>query len=600
MLLQKTKREIILIAYIVLSISMSMSTICHAYAGNPLSGEGNGDHVKLFWMPDYWPENLRGFQVLRCELTRSAECHWQPLHDEVILPACTQEKDLSGYMLDEEDRKRLEDKRRMLFAGEGAVQLQIISYEDYRNAAAEEGFLNSMAMFFGFDYDIALLHGFAFIDRAVKPGKQYRYAILFHYDGGEDSINGTYEWTYGQNDRVSLELLDSRSEIFMRTRVRLEWQFSSEEYLHNRLLTGFNLYRSRNGQDFQKINSTRLQASAHEDKVRIVHVEAFDEEHDLVFKLVPVSLFNTEGKSYSLSFDPMLYSEDLQAPQPVEKEGYSAEKGIELEWDFPDANKKHIRGFRILRTLDIFEDFEDVSGLLTVDCQSYHDRLLPVSEKGYYYYRVLIELSDGRTKQSSNLRIYAPKIVRAPGQAKVSRIENEAGHFVRIEWEHVQTDRQGYYVYRLRNGREIGISGAHPLQNNVFDYRIPSSGGIAYNFIVKAVDANGVESAFPEQVSILVPSDHIYPVQFTSLELNDMRVTMEWDYPHVPDDMLGFRIYKDGVLWMDEGELKSDTRNVAKELLPGTYNLSITSFYTDDRESRRLPARQLVVPAENE
>ena len=591
MLLQKTKSNFFLMACLVLLIS----SISHVNANNPLSGEGNGDYVKLFWMPDHWSENLLGFQVLRCEVTHGAECHWQALHDEVILPACTPDKDLSGYILDEADRKRLEKKRALLFGGEANMQLQAISHEEYKRAAPEEGFLNSMAMFFGFDYDIALLHGFAFIDRQVKSGKQYRYAILFHYEGGVDSIKGSYEWTYGVQDRVPLDLLDSGSETFMRSRVRVEWQFSSEEYLQNRLLAGFNMYRSKDGESFQKINNTRLQAAVHEDKVRIVHVESFDGENTLSFKLVPVSIFNTDGEPYMLSFDPMLYSEDLQAPLPRIKDDFSVEKGIELEWDFQQAHKSYIRGFRVLRALDLFAEFEDISGLIDMDRESYLDRMLPLSDNGYYYYRIQIELLDGRLKQSSHVRVYAPPVVNAPGQIKVSRIENEEGNFARIEWDHVQSDRQGYYVYRLRDGREIGISGGDPIQDNVFDYRIPRSGGVAYDFIVKTVDANGIESPLSESASLLVPSDYMKPVQFSSLKVSDQRVDMEWSYLRVPDDMLGFRIYKDEELWIDETELTSEVRKIARDLEPGTYRLSIIALYAGNRESKKMPARQLVV-----
>ncbi len=595
---------------IIFLILFSFSVVLPAFNQTdkyPLIGEGNSDEVRLMWLPGSWPENLNGFLIKRRKIKGNKTGNWELVSEKVILPGCSLNKDFNNVEPDIEQQKALKQKLENYLSGNQDINLKQRTKDDFISSIrSNSDYMSFYSMIYYRDFDIALMHGFALIDRNVPKAKTWEYGLfLVNIDGSEELVN-TFSWDYGSRPNIDIPMQMKYKAKRKNKAVHLEWSFKSTDYFDNDKIAGFNMYKKVNDNNFIKLNDkiiTVIQGGTEE-----VSVKYYDKNIDTgnvyLYALAPVSLFKNEGKMQTIKYDVAEVPNEF--PDIIlninKKDSLSIRvNGVELSWDLSPYYNKYIDGFTIVRKV---EDRNDTIITLKSTLRKYVDVKLPLECRASY--RLVVNVKGEYEDELSDWKkVSLPYIPPVPTGIKTEIVQKQDEDYILVTWDEKteeDTITWGYKVYETENNDTASnavLFGS--VDCNVRENKYMTKVGNAmysgkYGFAVSALPYIDEwrenrwcynESAISNIVYVSIPSKEISSFIIDWENINDKQVKITWEYPDFYWDLIGFKVYMNGEMVVDHNTLGAKAKSyTSPELSKGVYVFTVQAYTVSGVESK--------------
>jgi hypothetical protein len=573
----------------------------------PFVGEGNTNEVRLMWLPSSWPENLNGFIVKRRKIKRNKTGNWELVSKDVILPGCSIHKNLSNVEPDLEHQKLLKQKLEKYLSGNQEINLKQRTKDDFISSIRSNSkYMSFYSMIYYRDFDIAIMHGFALIDRNIPKAKTWEYGLfLSNIDGSEELVN-TFSWDYGSKPNIDIPMEMKYKAKRKNKAVHIEWSFKSSDYFDNNKIAGFNMYRKVNDNNYIRLNDkiiTVIQGGTKE-----VSVKYYDKDIDTgnvyLYGLAPVSLFRNEGNMQTVKYD------DAEVPNEFpdiilkidKKDSLNVRNnGVLLSWDLSPNYNKYIDGFSIVRKV---EEKIDTITTLNSTLRRYVDTELPLECR--ISYRLVIDVKGGyKNEQSDWEKVSLPYTPPVPTGIKTEIVQKQDGDYIMVTWDEKtkeDTITWGYKVYETDNNETASnavLFGSVDCKVKVNKY-ITKIGNAMYSgkygFAVSALPYIDEcrenkwcynESAISNIVYVSIPSKEISNFIIDWDKINDKQVKITWEYPVSYWDLIGFKVFMNGEMVADHNTLGAKDRSYTSPELPkGVYIFTVQAYTKSGVESK--------------
>ena len=568
-----------------------------------LFGEGNGDYVKLLWVPKSWPQGLTAFQVQRRTVSGNQRGDWTPVNPTPIVPELSGSKDLTNVESDPAALARLRSKLDNFLSTGKARETSRQAY--LQKLSSDPNAVKGLYLPIALDYDFALLNGFGLVDRNVPAAGGYEYGLfLVLGDQRQDQPADVFSWQYGS--RASLDLPVELKFLTTGTPARLEvrWEFDYQTYLA-RNVNGFNLYRRSAGGSFQKLNESPVWAAT---EGAVSQLSFFDENVQpntvYTYAVAPLSLFGTEGQRQEAVFDPSKLPGKVEPPVLRAVEQASGTPGIQFEWDFSVASQNFIQGFVLQRRANVEASYVNVSALVPPTGRTAADT--PPRTGEFYLYRLRVLDDFGLNLFSNELLLYYDPQIPPPAPTGLrGEFEKDGSRqFVRLTWNAKSPDDQLTAGYQLHSNfppdeRLILEGNISLITGNSYRYEIFSAKSAVYLFAVSAVSARKAESGLSNVARIVTPSQKIPNTNIWPFSVSGNRITLNWEYD-APPDLAGFRIFQDDVQVAGENQLGPSARQwVSPPLAFGAaYRFELQAVTSSGVTSKKSIARTVTTGKE--
>lgn len=598
------KRIIFTIIYLLLT-----GNILFAQSNFTLLGEGNGENISLIWSVDKWDANLDGVYIKRRTIRQDgSSTAWENLTIEKLESYCQQNKSLRNVSNSRSIIRRLERKREELLQNSttGSTKITEISAEAFNQEMIKDpAVFKMLSLMFLFDYDIALMYGFGFIDTDYPDNNSAEYGLFPIINGVESTTpRATFSWatedTPDLNVNVVSEKIKKRG-----SRIQLRIEYDGKQLDSKETLAGFNIYRKINNESFTRINDKVIWLSKASNK-RILHYsdQINDENQAYSYSIKPVSIFNNEGKGFDVSWS-LANEVTIEAPELYTKQHPNfdfIQKGVDLHWNFNENHENEINGFIIQRRIGSAPDFITISDTLLANIREFNDQSLSPSSDKNFHYRVIVLPKDSYGIWSNVLRLfYNPKpIVEGIKPLTAStKIENNQVQ-VELNWTAAPdftNQINGFLIYCDRSGgilaKEADIE---PIKTTTYNYLIEGGTGRLYKFNVKYENTDGSPSDYTDTISVVIPSKKLPFVTIWPFSVEENKLSFEWRFPNDIADLKGFRIFLNNEIIRDENEINANQRELLIENLEaGEYELEIQAVSESGVTSKRSQKRTITI-----
>ncbi len=557
-------------------------------------GEGTGQQVKLLWLPEKWYEGMDGVVIKRREISKGGvKKDWVSLTETAIHPGNWLEKDLSNVSNSANRVNDLKTLRIKLLNNtkQGSTQLKDIKENYLKNELKTPESVKSLILMFSFDYDLALLTGFGYVDTQYPKSDKLEYGI-FPVINGTITNNAVKTFEYKIGNEPDLGFIVKKSKIKRKNRVvNLKWTIDNKDLRKKENLIGFNIYRKSGDNDFLKISNTTIWIDKKGDDGSLMFSDTIpDENGTYLYGVAAISIFKNEGKKYEIACKSQNDSEDLRPPIiKCNNEASSdyVKEGVLLEWTFKMEQEPSITGFVLERKLKPEDGFTVISDTLSLTTRKYLDNKVPAPKSEYYIYRVSAVREETFPLLSNQLLLfYHPrkKIAKPASFMAVPEIIDNTV-FIHLKWNgpsEILNSIQGYAILCDRAWGTLAREAGIPLVRG-FDYKYKVEGvsGIKYLFAIAPVDNDGIMTQSSDTLSVMVPSLQLPNIKIWPIESKDKKVTFYWKYPSDIPDLEGFRIYQNGVLVVNETVVKAVQRSwTSLDLEAGKYSYKIEAVTT--------------------
>lgn len=383
-----------ILAIIVTSLVLMLSTLSQAEDVEiRLEGEGNGDLVKLKWIPKGWTEELKGVVIKRRSIDGEKTSPWVAVHDGVIIPSLVPNKDFKQLESSLEDRARLQEKLKDLYENRGAKNLPEKEFREF--ILLNPRMRKTLPLGFVTDYDLAIMHGLGLVDRDIPQGKVYEYGLFLKYQGKELATSPVSQYTWKWGDKVDLAV-EAETKIKQAYRngkqaVTVIWEVHTQ-ILKDKGIPGFRIYKKSKGSDYKQVKNLVFVSTSNE-KEELGYKDSMPNDMDkMYYAAAPVSRFGTEGELIEIKAEQKYFDVYLPGISPR----LSVTKGnVSVIWKamVQEENEVYIKSFSVLRKRDSDSDFVVVAENLPAMTREYTDS--SIKESGNYTYRVDIHKHDG-------------------------------------------------------------------------------------------------------------------------------------------------------------------------------------------------------------
>ncbi|TAJ12601.1 hypothetical protein DMA11_11945 [Marinilabiliaceae bacterium JC017] len=598
-------RKNILIVFLV----FMLGNVLFAQSNYTLIGERNAKNISLLWSVDKWDNNLEGVYVKRRSILKNGQTSdWKLLTTELLVPYNQVNKSLSNVSNSKTIVRELVSKRAALIQNtvSSTTKITEISAGDFKKELLQDPTVQKMlGLMFIFDYDIALMYGFGYVD--VKfPKKEIVEYGLFPVTNGIESTAPAAVFQWNAEKLANLNVKVVKEKIKRKgKKIQLRLEYNGEELDSMKTLAGFNVYRKVNSEDFSRINSKVIWLSK-ATKKRVLNFgdKIEDENQQYTYAITPVSVFKNEGAASELTWnkaDEVI----LQAPELYTKQHPNIDfikEGVKLQWKFEDNHEKEVRGFIVQRKAGSETQFITISDTLMADVRTYTDNSLQDSDIKNFYYRVIVKPKESFGIWSNVLRLfYNPKpIVKEMKELTATpRIENDQA-FVQLNWQ-AENDFinqiHGFLVYCDRSGGILAKESDIPVfKDTSYEYRIEGGAGRNYQFTIKYENLDGSSGNYTDTIDVVIPSKKLPFITVWPFTIEEKNLIFQWKYPNNIMDLKGFRIYLNNQLVEDENQVNKSQRSWTLENLePGTYELEMQAVSESEVISKRSQKRIIEV-----
>ncbi len=558
-----------------------------------LMGEGNGNTVKLFWLPNQWEKNVIGFDVQRRAINNGKAGNWVTVNSKRILPESDPDKNLEAVEPNEAERQKLRTKLQMRIANGNA---KIIPYKDYldklRNDTAA---IKALLLPFSLDYDFALVNGFGLVDRNIPQAQEYEYGLFPAYSGNANNATpvATFKWKYGAKPNIQADAKLSFKSSAKQRFLQLQAQVNMQQYKQNQV-AGFNIYRKAAAENtYMQINKNGLIFPGKNGELNF-YDEAFSANTLYAYAFAPVSYFGTEGARTEIIYDPAKQPKDVTPPVLRNVALPANAKGVAFAWDYAKADESEITGFVLERMTDAKKGYEAVSANISPAERNYTDNK-NLANKTYYKYRLKLQTKSSQPVYSNEILLFYQTETPPPAPKNLSGkwLKENGKYYIQLSWDNkaaTDTLTTGYRLYTsFPPDTALFWEGNIPLiKTNNYKYEIVYAKASKYRFAVSAINKNKDESPLSKTVEVLAPTAMMPNIKIWPFTVEQNVVTLNWKYEDLAD-LKSFIIYQDGkpvaTLGKEARSWKSPKLEAGKNY---TYELQAVSAYGAE-SNRSLP-----------
>ena len=553
-----------------------------------LIGEGNGEVIKLGWLPKMWPAGTSGVKIQK----RLDHGDWILLTADEIYPAVELTKSLNNVEPSAAERERLQQKLKDLMDQGKLKPNSRATYQDV--ILADPKNLPMLAFAFATDYELMLLNGFGFIERDIPSGQDLEYGVFPVLNGSMSAEPvATFAWLSGTKPDNQLAMTGSMEVIGNKKSLLLKWEFDAIE-LKAKQLKGFNIYQII-GEGKIKLNGDLIWVTSGSDPATLTRKIPYPEGKEKVsFVAVPVSYFETEAQANEIVFDPAKYAINLTPPVLSAQSGSAA---VLLTWSLGPGASAQLVGLEVQRKA-AGQNYETIASLKATD-NRYED--VSVEAGQYYFYRLVAVPQAGLAKIWSNevvLQQLDNSLPATPMNLKGEIVQENGTTYARLTWDHPQTNQEIQFRIFIDSpfGDLAHDASIDPITGSTYDFEIKKTRSDTYHFAVQAMTADRQKSELSNQVAVVSPSSKLPPISIWPIEKVDNDVIIYWDYSTEIADLSGFRVYQNGALVADESVVSRTAKNHRlRNLSAGNYQFTIEAVTQFGGVSTRSKAINMTV-----
>jgi hypothetical protein len=518
-----------------------------------LTGQSpDGKSLKIEWFIKKWDASVTGFDIKR----RIKNGPWVKVNSAPVIPELSLTKDISIVEPDATEQARLKEKLKTSF---NASRLKEVKADEYLSKLKnDQNALAQVAIICGMDFDLALLNGFALVDRNIPSADVYEYGLFI---AGGSKLLTNMTWKYGEKpDLAIISNIYSRSTP-KKTRMQLIWQ-TDKEKTSRAMLAGFYIYR----------NGARLNDAprmAVDDASKMLY-SVFDSGFSLTeptrYEISAQSIFGIEGPRSSFEYKPSEHPSEYKNASVVkiESEGENFAGGIALNWLFPDEYERYLKGFKIEKA-NLPAGYTVISAMEQASSRKFIDKT-PTAVAAYVKYKVTALYIDGTEAPSYEMTYYyLPKIKPPrPQHVKAELIVQDKRSFAKLSWDEKAPGDTltEYYIVFASNpvtGQFMQDIGLPKIKENSFMYELEYGQAAKYKFAIMAVSKYITHGDLSDTVVLQSPSAGLPYIKVSSLNADSNKVTIVWTYPEIWD-VKGFRIYQNGNMVANENQVNKSAR----------------------------------------
>lgn len=573
-----------------------------------MDGETTKKTVKLLWMPVTWINGFEGVNVKRRAIVNGSPQEWKKLNSSLIFPESTLKKDLSNIEKDPQQLARLIDKRKKLMSALGLNGNKVFSIkrEDYLKGMQNKKHLESIKLLISLDYDIAIINGFAMVDRNIPKADAYEYGLFPHYTDSTATVPAAlFKWKYGDETVVKIDMKVKIKSNRKKTIAKIYWDVNRKQYIENTTISGFNVYRKEKGGEYIQINKKRIVISSEDGKKPKIFYKDKNIEQGVnyIYAAAPITMFNLVGEKSEIEFNSSKVAEEIKAPLLVDNapDNYYPRDGVELTWTFEKTQENLIQGFKIQRKFHGESKYEDITDILPVTDRSFNDKFLPPSSTGFYYYRLFVVVEDDFLF-SNPVKLFCnpAKLLLVPSNFKAKYVKRGQKLLVRLTWDKKEADDTVTAAYTIFCDRTTGYlsreSSIPLITENQYYFEIGGEDDVTYKFSVAAIGKNNQMTESSVTDTAYVPTRKLPFLDFSKIDKTNNKVTLNWEYPNDISDLKGFRVFFNGRMVADERTLKSNIRTwQTTTLTKGKHTFQIMAITKYGIYSEKSPLRFAII-----
>ena len=371
-----------------------------------LLGEGRGQEVRLFFMPEVWYKNLEGFEIKRREVGTS---NWTTVTKSPILPGINKNKDLQNCIIN--NQNFLLNATNQGKAMIENAQLNEMSAETFKSEMSIQEKAEFFSLFFNRDFVIALHAGLGFIESNLqyKPGTEIEYGLFTLENGITGSIPAnTFQFQVGSQPHYPLGAELNAEQTGHK--VKLNWQVPKDQYKSYRILNGFHIDKKLSDGEVLRLSEHPIWMKTGEKKGSVIFNDKIEDQQQIHYILRAVTIFNTETAGEEFPFTPKKQI-DFSSFSPklvMNSMGENYEEGIEFIWSDSIYLNMEVDRFILQRKESISSSWENIESDLdpNIFYYTYKENL---AEEQNYYFRIVIVLKNNRELWSNQVRVYKKK-----------------------------------------------------------------------------------------------------------------------------------------------------------------------------------------------
>jgi hypothetical protein len=535
----------------------------------------DGKTVKLVWFLKSWDKRISGFDIKRKDGIKD----WVKLNKEPILPEISIDKNLAVVEPDEHEQSAIKNNFFKLVDNNKLEVADEVSFLKKLNN--NDKTLRDLMDMTAHDYNLALMTGFAYVDRSVTQKQDYEYGVFIQ---GSDILLDSVLWNYGQiPDLNTVENITSKADKINKG-IEVIWNANLNKMKAGDV-AGFNIYR-----EGIRLNATPIVSANSNDATEFTW---FDQKANSGipnhYSISAESIFGIEGIIKSYTYNPAGHPDKYQMPEVTDivSQGYYFKEGINIKWNFPKESEHFIKGFYVEKN-NIPGVYTKVSSLLDPSARTFVDKTSsPVN--GYISSRVIAIYND-KTAITGTEKIYNYFPMREPPQpqnVKVAGVLKDKVYNISFSWDPPMsgdtiTDYYSIYSCNTTNYK-LDLITPQPVRGHSFIYQVRKGSAAVYKFCISATGKNKTEGRLSDTVAVKAPSLGMPPPVINKVSVDSNKIIVKWQYSEL-SDLKGFRLYQNGSQIASENELKKNTREFRTVPLSGGANYDFTILAVSEND----------------
>lgn len=372
-----------------------------------------------------------------------------------------------------------------------------------------------------YDYDAAILAGWAHTDITVKENERYLYRIILNRP--QAIIGDTAAVYIGLKDRVELQKPIGLAAVFGDRSAMLSWNYS----LLSNTYHSYHIERKSTSEP-QYRTITDLPVTALDMKMtEIFYTDSLiNNEETYTYRIKGITSFNEEGPLSDEVHGQG--SKTITCMPHISGGDFFAENKARIFWEFDCEDVNLIEKFCIVKSSDIDGDY-----LIALDEIQVSARQIDLDLNETKVYIKLQAINKVGAKSESFPFILQQIDSIPPAIPQGLAVEIDSVGVATLTWNaNTEDDLQGYRLLRsfTKDGEKSSVSSDIIIQNRYTDTLSLTLGNRKVYYAISAIDKRYNESALSEDVEILKPANFkpLDPV-FTDYNINnDGTVTLNW------------------------------------------------------------------------
>lgn len=372
--------------------------------------------------------------------------------------------------------------------------------------------------------EAAELMAMFFRDNEIEPEHEYIFSIkvakLEPEEDNAQSVGYITVRTYEAEFKLLPNIPDLTTESGD-SLAALKWKLDADK-----IYNSFDVYRSREDQEFEKITQERFLANIAEETQSITYIDKLPENKiKYRYYIVGHTSFGMEGPNSDI-----VYAEGKPAPlgiTPSIEDVILINNNMSITWTFPKEYINKIKRFEILRANKKDGQYNQIESFIDPNKKEFIDTKPLVTN---YYAVVAVDENDYQLLSSpvlGQLEDHEPPAVPQGGTATIDKNGD-----VLIKWQaNTEDDFAGYQVFagNHKDGEYVAITQSKINQttfNHYFDINILAD---KTYFKIAAYDFRENRSEFSEPIEATIP-DVIPPAMPTLINVQPVALGIQIDF----------------------------------------------------------------------